>query len=476
MAVLALLVGACDTGPAPTPSPTPPPPPTATAEATATLTLAPTATPVPPTVTPTIPPTAAPTATQARPTTPPVALTGAGLISAQVPPQMAKDKCGDFQRDGFTVTALWVERGEVDKGGGRYDWTSLDAQVNELRNCNVEVMLHVQAKMGEARVPANMDDYMRYLTEFVKHLKGRVRRYSIENEAVGSQNWPSTPESYFSMLDRAYTTIKAADPSALVENSGISSEAFGFAWAYNLYQAGQQQQALTVSQQTLAEGVAGLKTNSPTSVNSLDAFWKTALVSRGLAWWPLLLKHQASIDVFQYHYYGPWENLPLLLRWLRAQGITKPIEGWEVARRYHGQVAFDETFHAQETVKLLVSAAGEGSQVSLFMRYADWSENNLPGLLMPQGTPRPVETAFRMITQNLAGYTAASFVDLGPAAWGYRFSRPQGDVVVVWATGNPTTVKLPIQGRSVQVTDITGKTSTADPANLAVSASPIFVQ
>ncbi len=142
-------------------------------------------------------------------------------------------------------------------------------------------------------------------------------------------------------------------------NSGLSSAALGLARAHDLYQSGQRVQALSLAQRTLAESAGGLAAHSPQMEADLEALFQEPMAARAIAWIQLLVQHQGSYDAFQFHYYGPSQQLPDLVRWLRQQGISKPLEAWELGRRYQGQVAFDEAAHAQETARLLVTAGGE---------------------------------------------------------------------------------------------------------------------
>jgi len=415
---------------------------------------------------PTPPPTDTPAAPQAE----------GALIGAQVGPEQAEVLCDRLRQDGAAATILWLRQGDVDQGSGRYAWDALDSQVDALRACGLEVALHVQARgQGElSTMPQDPDEYTRFLTALVTHLRGRVRRYAIENEAVSATSWSDSPQSYFQLLDLAYPVIKSADPQAIVLDSGLSSAALGIARAHDLYQAGQRSEALRLVQQTLAESAGGLASRSPRTEADLEALFQDPVAARVIAWLPLLVQHQHSYDALQVHYYGPPQQLPDLIHWLREQGIDRPLEAWELGRRYQGQVAFDETAHAQEAARLMVTAAGEGSRLSIFVRFLEWQQKGLPGLVTKQGA-RPAATAFRVVANSLNGFQSAERVDLGPGVWAYRFTRPQGDLYVVWTDGDQATVSLPLAGPSVSVTDIEGRATTADPARLLIGPSPVVV-
>lgn len=401
-----------------------------------------------------------------------------GLIGAWVNAGTAQDTCAAWQRNAVAATLLWVRWGDVDKGDGTYDWTALDGLVDGLRACGLEPALHIQARQSQYRpsaLPENLDAYRHFLTNLVTHLKGRVRRYSIENEAVaGTLMWADSPENYFLLLDEAYTAIKAADPEAIVLESGLSNAALGTLVAYSIYQSGRPQAALDLYRAVLADSGPRAPARLPKTVADLRAAFKLPLAQRAMAWMPLMKAHQASYDAVQIHYYGSWQNLPKVMQWLKGQGIDKPIEAWELAKHARDSATFDETVHAQESARLLVTAAGEGSRFSIFIRYLDWSATQLPGLVTSQG-PRPAETAFRVVAQRLNGFQAVERLDLGPSVWGYRFTGPEGELYALWTSSGQTTVGLALPGPKVIVTDIQAQSIQADSANLSVGPSPILV-
>ena len=103
--------------------------------------------------------------------------------------------------------------------------------------------------------------------------------------------------------------------------------------------------------------------------------------------------------------------------------------------------------------------------------FADQTTTVLPSILALASTN--FLSAPAMVNQ-LSGYQSAKPLDLGAGVWAYRFATPRGDVYVVWAKES-TTVRLPLAVAQVTVTDVSGGTTTADPAVLPVGASPIFI-
>jgi hypothetical protein len=209
------------------------------------------------------------------------------------------------------------------------------------------------------------------------------------------------------------------------------------------------------------------------------------------------------LDAVQVHYLqDAWELIPETISWIRNWAPNKPFEFWEIGFGWEGK-QFTEAGHAAGVVKTLVMALGEGASRVLYEPYYEntpagfvvpTKEPDAPRLpmqerkngraLMTAGGPRLAATAYEVMSSQLGGYVAAGPVAmLGPTpsgpgsgveVWAYRFVTPGGDVYVVWAKED-TTVTLPIPAAQVAVTGITGSLTTADPAVLQVSPSPVFV-
>jgi hypothetical protein len=399
------------------------------------------------------------------------------LVGTQVSPEQAVVLCDRLQQDHVKVTVLWVRWGEIDLGDGLYSWDKLDQDVDRLQSCGMEVALHVQARphqLEPSSMPEDLDAYALFLSDLVNHLEDRVRRYSIENEAMSPYLWTDSPEDYFQLLDLAYATIKAADPEAIVLDSGPSSAALSIMYGYSLYQSGDRHQALAVVQEGVDESGSEMNVSRPSRASDLEDWFEAPEAQQAIAWMPLLVEHQHSYDALQFHWYGPWDRVPDLVEWIREQGIVKPIEAWELGRRHRAPAAFDETLHAQETTKLLVTAVGEGSRFTIAFPYVERPQPGQPGLFTRRG-PRPAATSFRILASKLNGAQEATRLALAPSVWAYHFALPQGELYVLWTTEGETTIRLPVPGLMVTVTDVEGHTVDADPAHLHVSPSPLFI-
>lgn len=422
---------------------------------------------------------------------------GERLIGTYVKPQEIDKWCAEMQHYGARFIWMAVPWNVIEPQKGHFTWNRVDTAVQAARSCGLDIGFHLLAKSSWATLPPpqtqgrktpsmppkDMDDYYNFLFKLASRYKGEVSRYSVENEAHASANWPSTPESYFEMLATAYRAVKAADPDALVENSGISSSALGMMVVNDILRAGKEQEADSFLKRYYAHYAPGRGKGEPIVVDDpedLESLLSDPVVQRGLAWMPMLFDNHDYYDVIQLHYFGPWEEIPTVMDWvhdqLQARGTDKPIEFWEFGYGWHDMSTYDPQAHARDEAKYLATAIGEGALRVLSWQFTDYAaELGHPGLITASG-PRPAAESFRVTTEKLNGTTSSARLDLGSSVWVYRFGKHNGDIIyVVWST-EPGKISLPIDAETVTVTTIAGETTSADPKALDVGESPIFVE
>ena len=253
--VAALLLSAC--GPA-APEATPTPTKTPTTQAAAQVTEPPTHTPEPPAAEATPePPTAAPdptaseaisTPTAAAPAeTPTTAAPPTDTPKPPTPPVTAGMMAPDFgaqaflwwrseiaDRDltlmsnaGFQWVKQWFAWKDIEGGGkGQYDWSIPDRVVQQAEDHGLKLLVRVDREPGWAGPPPqNLQDYLDFLSAVATRYRGRIKAYQIWNEPNLAREWgdkPPNPAEYAEMLRAAYSTIKAADPDAIVVTAGMA--------------------------------------------------------------------------------------------------------------------------------------------------------------------------------------------------------------------------------------------------------------
>lgn len=430
-----------------------------------------------------------------------MALRGDGeprLLGSYVRPQDIPLYCEQLQRYHVGFTWMQVPWSLLEPEKGRFSWETADRVLQDALDCGLEVGVHVHARSPWATLPTppyvgrtppstppkNLEDYYDFLYAVASRYKGKVARYSIEEEAhADGIYFAGTPEQYMQMLATANRAIHDADPEAIVQDSGLSSSGVGVLYAHSLVEAGKPDEAAQFLAHWFSHyspaRVKGEALSFDTEAD-LQALFSQDEVQRLLTWTDLLWSDYAGdYDVQQIHYFGPWDVMPEILAWLHEQmsagGSDKPIEFWEFGYGWDDMRTYDPQAHAQDEAKLMAMAIGEGVLRALSWQFTDYAAfGGHPGLVTDQG-PRPAAQAFGVTAEKLNGTTHSERLMLGEGLWGYRYENPTGTVYALWSDA-PAKVSLPVSDTAVIVTDIAGFTTSADPSALDVGTSPIFVE
>ena len=128
---------------------------------------------------------------------------------------------------GFTKTYLFWN--QVEPTRGTYDWTAVDAFVNQLKSADEALVGVFSASEWAVTRPSvllppspakNPDDYYRFIFDLVSHCKGRVRYWQNDAEPNSPIFWGGTKEEFVAELALFHKAVKAADPSAIVVVGG----------------------------------------------------------------------------------------------------------------------------------------------------------------------------------------------------------------------------------------------------------------
>lgn len=382
---------------------------------------------------------------------------GGEVFGTQTDPLTAAARCAELDAAGSGATALFTTQGQLTRDDGSFNFNGVDADVDSERACGLEPGLRVDAKLSadDTGYPDDPEAYAQLLRALSAHLAGRVQRFAIDNEAAVEAHFPDTPERYYEMLRLASTAIHAGNPDALVVDASMSYGSLGVVEVNDLWQQGRRAEALALLQEVQANELGG---GPPVKDESdVEAYLAGDKAQRMLRFFELAVANQDAYDVFQFHYYGPSQSLPGMLATVRRLGITRPIEIWELNHRYLDGRPYDDAEHADETARLLLTAAGEGSAWTVFTNLFDRLDHQNFGLLDSSGARRLAFGRFAVISSELSGATAASPLKLPPEAGGYSFERPAGEVLALWS-GERAKVgrRLPIDASTVAVA------STAD--------------
>ena len=247
---------------------------------------------------------------------------------------------------------------DIEPKPGVRDWTRIDQVVDGAADVGFEMNLKIrigscwatdarlEARGGKNKtaslLPTDLADYQDFVKAVVSRYAPRgVHRYAIENEVNGNGFWQSTPADYEHLARTASAVIRAADPQAIVLDSGISSTAYGAGVAQWLLDQDRDDEAVAaynafyerrfpVRGEQLPEARdpaalrAALRGDQPTrNVAFLEATFRLAV--------------DGVTDAYQLHFYEPGGNVPLLLAFLHSRlPENLPIEAWETGIFWRG--------------------------------------------------------------------------------------------------------------------------------------------
>jgi hypothetical protein len=355
--------------------------------------------------------------------------------------------CGILQSIGAQAgwdTLFWAN---IEPSQDEWQFEKMDAAIAAAEECGIAVSLKLRAEQGHwgvlpvedpadaeyndghkrgSRPPVNLDDYYDWVYTVASRYRGRVRAYAVENEVNAKVFWLGTYDEYESMLETAQRAVKAADPDALVADSGIASAAYGISIARWRYEHGDTPGAIEwlnrfYSRRTdqKAENEEDLRL----TIYSKD--YRDRYVT--------MLRHFQRpdlYDIYQLHFYESWDLLPELLEWIRARmaesGALKPIEAWEIGYVEENAARYDEAKHGRDTAKLLATALGEGVTGVYYLPYlSSRAREGLPekwwGLVEADSTSRPARDAYAQIAAALSQFDSAVRLRAGPDEWAYQF-------------------------------------------------------
>jgi hypothetical protein len=422
-------------------------------------------------------------------------LTSGRLVGSVVREETVPQKCGEMSDYGARFTWMTMNWAQAEPRHGQFNWQKLDPYIEAAHACGLDIGVHVMSNAPWAVLPVppdakgqspstppkELNEYYDFVFNLARHYQGRISRYSIENEAHAyGAYYAGSPEQYLQMLQVARRAIHAADPTALVEDAGMSSSGIAIWLLSDMLKRGELTQATDLYKGYFPNSPAahGLR-SMPSTPEQAAKLLNDPGIQRVIEWGNLLFSHPEAYDVLQLHYYAPPEYLPIALAWVRGQlqvhGTAKPIEMWEMGYRAPSAATYDPQAHAENDAKLLTIALEEGASRAVIFQFTDYAApySGDMGLVTASG-PRPAAQAFRVVAEQLNGTTDSARLDLGPGIWGYRFTREGRETFIVWST-TPTTVQIPGKAVQVLVTDISGNSTRANSRAVAVGVSPIFV-
>ncbi|MDQ7904991.1 hypothetical protein RB614_10700 [Phytohabitans sp. ZYX-F-186] len=354
---------------------------------------------------------------------------------------------------------------DIEPEQGKPDWSAVDQVAQRSRALGITLHLkirtgvcwatggtaqHVRGQAGktESAMPRDLATYKSFVDSVVRrYAPYGVTEYAIENEVNAPQYWAGSPADYTTLVTAAAEAIRAADPKALVVDSGISSVAYGWGVADRLLRAGQDAEAVRAYNAYFQRrvGTRGKQIPAVSSPADLRAALTVAQNARNLEYLAATEKllDGKVVDVRQVHFYEHWSAVPDLLGYLSAQTPAgTPVEAWEVGQFWRDGDA-DAASRSAEMVKAVAQLAAGGVREVIWLPLAYNPDNRQGsevryGLLDPDGKERTAGQMLAGLASLAQGATAEPVRDKGLT--GAAFRRGSETALVVWASAGPVTV------------------------------------
>ena len=325
----------------------------------------------------------------------------------------------------------------VEPAEGKWTWEALDAQMSYLEGQHIAFggifngTPKWNAKDKPGTLPVNnLPGWSRYVSEVVKHVKGRIKDWEVWNEPPNGTGRNQTAVDYAKIVVAAYDAAKAADPTCRI---GMAAKSVHVNYLEQAIKAGAKDHFdyLTLHPYEVLNGIAD----------------------------------NAGTEAVFMHI------VPTVRKMLAAQNparVNVPINFTELGS--DARKGADKQGHA--LVKAYSMGIAQGVACIQWFEGMDGDSGPM-GLLDAKGKPRPAYTAMAQMILHLGQHpTYLGWVLLNDRDYGFVFQGAKTTVLVTWARkGTPNPIAF---GQAVQIVDpLTGKTTSADTYELTIA--PILV-
>ncbi len=336
---------------------------------------------------------------------------------------------------------------EVEPAEGKWAWGTLDKQMSYLEDQRIAFggILIGSPKWNTKDKPGtlpinNLPGWSKYVTEVVKHCKGRIKYWEVWNEPPNGTGRDQTAADYAKIVVAAYDAAKAADPDCKV---GIA-----------------------------AKSVA---------VNYLDQ----ALAARAKGHFDYITLHPYEVGGCTITHPGTepvYLHIRATVRKMLAARDPAKIDcpiiftelGFAAGGEHSHKIANFSAPEVQGQALVKYYAMGIAQGITCIQWFEGRDGDSGPmGLLDDKGKPRPAYTALAQMIKHFGQQPAyLGWVLLNDKHYGFVFHGAKGTVLATWASSlTPDKVAF---GEEVRIVDpLTGKESQA--ATHELSVAPILV-
>lgn len=365
----------------------------------------------------------------------------------------------------------WVRRGfiweAIEKEKGVYDFSKYDVLMEECKKRGFKVVgaIAFSNKLygTHAKDEPGRTGYAKFAAALAAHYKDYDIVWEIWNEPNTMTFWgkhgkkgntPEYAEEYYGLVKATVPEMKKANPKCIVLGGSVSNMwSESYKWMDAIFEDG-----------ILKTGIDGWSVH-PYGLKSPEDYLEAYDIMR-----KSMAKHGGPADI-------PVLNTERGFPLGKAEGhaggaenMALEYQAWHVVRQY--------------LIDLLTN-------VNVTIWY-EWIGSDKEGFSMYKvGTQLPVNTATKVLIDQLRGYSLDKRLDIGKDRdFALRFTTPAGgEKIVVWTSPpamqspdktEPHAVKIPVSANGqIEVTDIYGKTSKADAkggfVELTISGSPQYL-
>ncbi len=332
-----------------------------------------------------------------------------------------------------SIATSW---GAVESKQGAFDWKNLDEQLGYLSQHQITTgglllgspSWNTLDKPGSLPVN-NIAGWSNYVSEIVKHTKGRIQHWEVWNEPPNFTGKDQTPTDYAKLVVAAYDAAKAADPSCLI---GLAAKSAHVNYLEQVIKAGAKDHFdyITLHPYEVLDGIADNKGTEPIFMNIV----------------PVVRKMLASQNPAKL-------NVPIIFTELGCDAKHK-----------------GEDTQAHALVKAYTMSIAQGVQCIQWFEGRDGDCGPM-GLMDGKARPRPAFTAIAQMIKHLGQYPQyLGWVILNGKHYGFVFHGVHGTVLVAWA-GRDDEVRL--DGMVKVVNPLTGSVTSSD--QFTLTKAPVMI-
>lgn len=328
--------------------------------------------------------------------------------------------------------------GAIEPKEGKWAWENLDAQINYLQEHQIEcgALLLGNVDWNKADAPGslpvnNLPGWSRYVSELVKHLKGKVKYFEVWNEPPNFTGKNQTPADYAKIVVSAYEAAKAANPDCLV---GLAAKSSHINYLEQVIKAGAKDHFdwIALHPYEVLDGIASRAGTEP-------IFMQIAPTVRKM----LATQNPAKVDV------------PILFTELGCDAKSKGAET-----------------QAHVLVKAYTMSIAQGVACVQWFEGRDGDSGPM-GLIDSKGVPRPAYKALAQMIQHLGQHPRyLGWVMLNGHNYGFVFEGAKSPVLIAWTPGGATD-RVDFGEEVKIVNPLTGEATRAESYEL--TTAPIFV-